>query len=39
MKLPDDIAPEYNIYLRSGFNKTLKELHTYAEDNAWEIKT
>lgn len=38
MKLPDDIAPEYNIYLRNGFNKTLKELHTYAEDNAWESK-
>ena len=37
MILPDDIAPEYNIYLRSKFNKTLKELHKYDDEMAWEI--
>ncbi len=39
MILPNDIAPEYNIYLRSKFNKTLNELHKYADEMAWEIKT
>lgn len=35
VKLPNDIAPDYNLYLRSKFNTTLKELHTYIDDNAW----
>jgi len=36
MILPDDIAPEHNIYLRSKFNKTLKELHKYDDEMAWK---
>jgi len=36
MKLPDDISPEYNVYLRSEFNKTLNDLYTYIDKKAWE---
>ena len=35
IKLSDDILPNYNIYMRSEFNHTLKELHTYIDKNAW----
>jgi hypothetical protein len=35
IKLPDDILPEYNVYIRSEFNQILKELHTYVDANAW----
>lgn len=37
IKLPNDILPEYNMYIRSEFNQTMKELHTYAIENAWRI--
>jgi len=35
IQLPDDILPDYNIYIRSEFNQTLKSLYTYADDNSW----
>ncbi|MCT7571380.1 hypothetical protein [Aliarcobacter butzleri] len=35
IQLPNDILPNYNIYVRSEFNETLKQLHTYVDDNAW----
>ena len=35
IKLPSDILPNYNIYMRSEFNQTLKELYTYADNNSW----
>jgi len=35
IKLPGDILPNYNIYLRSEFNQTLKSLHTYLDDDSW----
>lgn len=35
VKLPDDIAPDYDLYLRSKFNQTLKKLHTSMDENAW----
>ena len=35
IKLPDDILPSYNIYIRNDFNKILKILFTYANENAW----
>lgn len=38
IKLPDDILPDYNIYIRSEFNQTLKSLYTYADDNSWDVK-
>lgn len=38
IKFPDDMLPDYNIYMRSEFNQTLKELHTYVNDNAWNNK-
>lgn len=39
IQLPNDILPNYNIYMRSEFNETVKELHTYVDNNAWNIKT
>ncbi len=35
IKLPEDILPSYNIYLRSEFNQTLKSLYTYVDNNSW----
>lgn len=35
IKLPDDILPSYNIYIRNDFNKILKILFTYSNENAW----
>ncbi len=38
IQLPDDISPEYNLYLRNEFNDTLNELHSYGSLNAWNNK-
>lgn len=38
IKLSDDILPKYNLYIRSDFNKILKELYTYADDSSWNKK-
>ena len=38
IQLPNDILPNYNIYMRSEFNQTLKYLHTYVDDNSWNKK-
>ena len=38
VKLPDDMAPEYHLYLRSRFNGTLINLQTYFDENAWNKK-
>ena len=36
IKLPDDILKDcHSIYVRSQFNETLKNLHTYVDENAW----
>gem|GEM_PF-5684144 len=35
IKLPNDILPSHNIYIRNDFNKILKILHTYADEKAW----
>lgn len=35
IQLPSDILSDYNIYMRSEFNKTLKELYMYSDNNAW----
>lgn len=37
IKLPDDILPNYNIYIRNDFNNILKNLHTFKNENAWNI--
>lgn len=38
IKLPDDILKDNHIYIRSQFNETLKDLHTYIDENAWNKK-
>lgn len=35
IKLPNDISPEYDLFYRSDFNKTLMELQTYFDKNSW----